>query len=376
VDRVDREIDEPQFTALCGSLYEAAHSPELMTSAIERVRESFGFEAFHQFVIDTQTGLPIKEWASQRITQDDMAQYAQYYFAKDPRPLMAAKAGVGRLFNTRFHYDKRQESRSEIVQDFLHPRGIGHCMGSQLIASENVVAYSAFLDAKDRSTKSEKQVDFLGRLMPHLSKSTQLLLELQQLRGRLAVSEQALDASEAAIFTLAGRQRVVSANRKAESLCRQRAIFKMSAGALGVCEPNSMNHWLGLLQRVRTTGIAESATLFGNHSGPPMQVSVSRIFSQDPDALTGAADLLVMVSSVEHRRVASVKQLNELFGLTQAEALLARALAQGMETSEFAENRGIKMTTVRTQTRSMMDKLQVTRTADLIRMVLSVPAVR
>jgi DNA-binding CsgD family transcriptional regulator/PAS domain-containing protein len=378
LDRVHKDIDEPQFTELCGSLYEAAHSPELMTNALDRVRESFGFEAFHQFVIDTQTGAPIKEWANQRITQDDMAQYAQHYFAKDPRPLMAAKAGVGRLFNTRSHYDKRLESQSEIMQDFLRPRGIGHCIGGQLISNENTVAFAAFLDAKDRGAKSEKQVDFMGRLILHLSKSTQLLLELQNLRGRLAVSAQALDASEAAIYTLTGRHRVVSANRKAESLLRQRVILKMTEGSLCVCEPNSMSKWSALLQRVRATGIAESVTLFGRQGGLPIQVQVSasRIFSHGSDALTGAADLLVMVSSVAHRRVASVKQLTELFGLSQAEALLARALAQGMETSEFAESRGIKMTTVRTQSRSSMDKLRVTRMADLIRLVLSVPAVR
>jgi DNA-binding NarL/FixJ family response regulator len=83
-----------------------------------------------------------------------------------------------------------------------------------------------------------------------------------------------------------------------------------------------------------------------------------------------------MVSSVEHHRVASVKQLSELFGLSQAEGLLARALAQGMDSIAFAESRGIKMTTVRTQTKAIMEKLQVNRTPDLIRIVLSVPALR
>jgi DNA-binding CsgD family transcriptional regulator/PAS domain-containing protein len=378
LERIHTEIDEPQFTELCGSLYEAAHSPELMTAALDRVRESFGFEAFHQFVIDTQTGAPIKEWANARITQNDMAQYAQHYFANDPRPRLAAKAGVGRLFNTRLYFDKRMESQSEIMQDFLRPRGVGHCVGSQLISNEDTVAYCAFLDAKDRGAKSDKQVDFMGRLMPHLSKSTQLLVELQNLRGRLAVSEQALDTSEAAIYTLTSRHRVVSANRKAESLLRQRAILKLSGGALSVCEPNSLSQWSALLRRVRTTGVAESVPLFGRQGGLPtqVQVSVSRIFSHGSDALTGVADLLVMVSSAQHRRVASVKQLGELFGLSPAEALLARALAQGMETDEFAQSRGIKMTTVRTQSRSSMEKLRVTRMADLIRTVLSVPAIR
>jgi DNA-binding NarL/FixJ family response regulator len=168
----------------------------------------------------------------------------------------------------------------------------------------------------------------------------------------------------------------VSANRKAESLLRQRMILKMSRGALDICEPNSLGHWSALLRRVRATGFSESMSFYGRQRQAHLQVSVSRIFSRSNDALTGAADLLVMVSSVEHRRVASVKQLTELFGLSQAEALLARALAQGIDTSAFAESRGIKMTTVRTQTQAILEKLQVKRMPDLIRVVLSVPAFR
>jgi DNA-binding CsgD family transcriptional regulator len=262
------------------------------------------------------------------------------------------------------------------MQDFLFPRGVGHCIGGQLLASENQIGYVAFLDAKDRGAKSPEQVAFLRRLMPHIGKSTQLLLDISHLRSQVTASEQALDASEAAIFTLTRRYRIVSTNRKAESLLRERCIFKVSAGVLGVFEPNSMSDWSGLLHRVALTGVAESITLFGRQSTKRLQVSVSRIYSRSNDVLTGAADLLVMVSSVEHRRVASVKQLTELFGLSQAEALLARALAQGMETSAFAESRGIKMTTVRSQNQSILEKLRVKRIPDVIRVVLSVPALR
>jgi DNA-binding CsgD family transcriptional regulator len=306
-----------------------------------------------------------------------MAQYAQHYFAKDPRPHLAAKAGVGQLFDTRDVIDKRLESQSEIMQDFLLPRGVGHCIGGQLLASESQIGYVAFLDSHDRAKgKSPKQLDFMRRLMPHLSKSTQLLLDLSQLRNRLAASEQALDASEAAIFTLTRRHRVVSANRKAESLLRQRTVLKAPGGTLSVSEPSLVNKWSALLQRVVASGLSESLTLVGRQNTGHLQASVSRIFSGSNDALTQMADLLVMVSSIEHRRVASVKQLAELFGLSQAEGLLARALAQGIEPSVFAESRGIKLSTVRTQIKSVMEKLQVKRMPDLVRVVLTVPAVR
>jgi hypothetical protein len=54
---------------LCNALYEAALEPALMHQALEQVRQTFGFEAFHQFVLDADTSTPVVEWANNHMTR-------------------------------------------------------------------------------------------------------------------------------------------------------------------------------------------------------------------------------------------------------------------------------------------------------------------
>jgi DNA-binding CsgD family transcriptional regulator len=68
------------------------------------------------------------------------------------------------------------------------------------------------------------------------------------------------------------------------------------------------------------------------------------------------------------------EQISELFGLSGAEARLAAALARGRTMGEIAADQGgAKITTLRTQLRSILGKLGIRRQADLTRLLASLP---
>jgi DNA-binding CsgD family transcriptional regulator len=66
----------------------------------------------------------------------------------------------------------------------------------------------------------------------------------------------------------------------------------------------------------------------------------------------------------------------ELFGFTPAEARVTRAITQGEDIDYYAKAEGLKKTTVRTQLQSAMIKTGAGKQKDLVRLVLSIPAVR
>jgi DNA-binding CsgD family transcriptional regulator len=66
----------------------------------------------------------------------------------------------------------------------------------------------------------------------------------------------------------------------------------------------------------------------------------------------------------------------DLFGLTPAEACLAVALAGGKRLEDVAEERGVRMPTLRTQLPAVLDKTGTRRQADLMRLIVGLPAVR
>jgi DNA-binding CsgD family transcriptional regulator len=66
--------------------------------------------------------------------------------------------------------------------------------------------------------------------------------------------------------------------------------------------------------------------------------------------------------------------LRRLFGLTDREATVLRALVQGDNTAAIARRLGISEETAKTHLRHIMQSVGVGRQVDLVRLVLSSPA--
>jgi DNA-binding CsgD family transcriptional regulator len=71
-----------------------------------------------------------------------------------------------------------------------------------------------------------------------------------------------------------------------------------------------------------------------------------------------------------------MKQLIELFGLTPAEARVAKALATGTTLEDYAAAENLKLPTVKTQLREVFAKTNTRRQAALVGLLNSIPAIR
>jgi len=96
----------------------------------------------------------------------------------------------------------------------------------------------------------------------------------------------------------------------------------------------------------------------------------------DKGVQNSAGNVLCLVAPLDRRRFATVRQLMELFGLSAAEARLARALCHGDSLEEYATDQGLKLPTVKTQLRSVFAKTGTERQASLIRLFSGIPVVR
>jgi DNA-binding NarL/FixJ family response regulator len=66
--------------------------------------------------------------------------------------------------------------------------------------------------------------------------------------------------------------------------------------------------------------------------------------------------------------------LAHLFGFSPAESRVAATLLRGRKLSEIAVETGVRMATLRPQLSSVLKKVGVSRQADLIRILTSIPA--
>lgn len=89
-----------------------------------------------------------------------------------------------------------------------------------------------------------------------------------------------------------------------------------------------------------------------------------------------AGSVLCLVAPLDRRRFATARQLMDLFGLSGAEARLARALCHGDSLEDYAADQGLKLPTVKTQLRSIFAKTGTEKQSSLIRLISGVPVIR
>jgi len=83
---------------------------------------------------------------------------------------------------------------------------------------------------------------------------------------------------------------------------------------------------------------------------------------------------LVIIGDREAGLGSPAKLLQQLYGLTPAEAVLATLLVQGRSLREAADERHVTIETVRSQLRQIFTKTDTSRQADLVRLILIGPA--
>jgi DNA-binding CsgD family transcriptional regulator len=366
---VTKNVDE-----LSAGLYEAALNTSLIPVALENIAQSLGCYSYHQMVLDVATHQVAVGWTGNAVSDEVQRSYEKHYIHLDERPLFAADAGVGGVFHSSDITSAKTISQSEIYQDFLLPNGVGHCMGGYSFANEKSSVLVAFLGHADRKEFSPLERQMMAELMPHLTKSAALMFQAQRISNQQREDAMVLNTLSTAAITSGAKGNVLSMNKRAETLLIQGQHLRVLRGKL-VAKGDSFA-FAALLSRVLKTGVPESMSLAHAQVDSPVHVTVTFLAPPSSVGIFDNATLLVMVSQPGYQRVATAKQLMQIFRLSPAEARLARATAHGQDLEAYALAHEIKMTTVRTQMASIHAKTGVKRQTDLVRLVLSVPCAR
>jgi DNA-binding CsgD family transcriptional regulator len=105
----------------------------------------------------------------------------------------------------------------------------------------------------------------------------------------------------------------------------------------------------------------------------PLTVLVTALRDRDAPANSEAV-IAVFVTDPEDAPALDVQLLRDWYGLTPAEARLAALLASGLSLHDIVERLGIAANTARTHLKSIFGKTETRRQGELIRLLLSNPA--
>lgn len=241
------------------------------------------------------------------------------------------------------------------------------------------LADGAHLSRQDSATVS--------LLIPHLRSALACHQRLSRAESLARAATTALEATPFGVVVVDAGGNILHANGQAKSMAARTRLLRVPpGGALRAMRQAEDAPFQNLLQgALRSAGgstghtFADGGSLrFGMAGGPQLHALVTPLPASQAaagDSTSAASAVAVFLSDPQARIGSLALILRKVYGMTPAEALLTEALVNGDTPGEYARARGLSMSTIRSQVRTAAGKAGASRQADLIRIVLTGPAV-
>jgi len=264
--------------------------------------------------------------------------------------------------------------RTRFFADYLHPSGIGQCLGTVVGdgSSEDspLTPFSLFRPfGAAPFTKADESR--LKRLQSHLTRAMAVRQRLQT--AGLGMAALAMERVSVAVVVLSRDRRVLLANPAAEDVFSRSPHTFVRNGFLCASEP------------VQTAAIAKALEACGSYQfdskfslsirlgGPPGGGVVIRLVPPPAATPKGSRAAAIGFIAVEGRPAHDLQTvMTTLYKLSPAEAALVKALSEGLTPEAFGDQRGVALSTVKTQLQSVFSKTGTRRQSDLMRLAYSI----
>lgn len=216
-------------------------------------------------------------------------------------------------------------------------------------------------------------------MLPHLRRAIELTVRIQDLRTAGGRAQAAADLNTDGLIIVDQHRRIAFTNAAAEAaLASGTAVFRQG-GLLDARRPDHAARLVRLVaEAALRTGLRGGAMRLAQGEG---RAPLALIAAPFPCGLTGlptptAASALVTLVDLGAPLAAPARRLAEIFGLSKAESELALALLEGKHAEEIALERDVRLSTVRSQLRSILEKTGTRRQSEAVRLLSRIPALR
>ena len=215
----------------------------------------------------------------------------------------------------------------------------------------------------------------LEGLLPHIRQLVRVRQALSEAGALGASMAGLLDNTGIGVIHLDRRGCIVAANDRARAMLRHGDGLSDRGGLLRANAPADHARLERLLAGAMPSpgpAAGGSMLLHRRAEAPPFVVHVKPVVAPQPDYGAQSVTALVLLVEPERQSRISPAMVAATLGLTPAESQVAAWLAEGRTVREIAERTGRKESTVHWHLKRIYDKQELSRQADLVRLVLSV----
>lgn len=369
-----------RFSRLVLMVQNAALNPDQWNSTVSAIVKEVGASEgilFSPFLPPSLGGF----WASRSILPSHMEDYAAYYYDKDiwilaMQPEQMDKPGF--VFRDEAVINPNTVKRSEFYNDFLRKLDIGRLLcGVVMPHSSSTIPGSLHLSAFKPMKKgafSDGSQELLQRLMPHLQVAIKTHYILGSCNSQLNLSDAALNTLVTPLLIVNCESKILFANHSARRVfsdgdgitteknilkglkTSESSAIKAFVASLFDKSENTLRRWVINIERPsgRRPYVCFGQSLpAGSAIGGTNGQQAAVLFLREPDA----------------RDALELEQMQQLYGLTPAESLLAASLVNGLTVEQAANAKGISYETARTQLKNLFRKTGCLRQTELVKIL-------
>ena len=163
---------------------------------------------------------------------------------------------------------------------------------------------------------------------------------------------------------------VVDANSLAQEALVEAQGMTVRNGRFAFCDTQIDERFMRMLAPTRGGQVRAIAVSLKRNGGLPCRVVIA---STTPPVARHGVKFVALIYASDSTRSISTELLGELYGLTRAQANVARRLYAGYSVEETASHLKLSLNTVRTHLKQIFSKCEVQSQAELLRTLATGP---
>jgi DNA-binding CsgD family transcriptional regulator len=214
--------------------------------------------------------------------------------------------------------------------------------------------------------------DELASVLRHFERVLLLRGELVAGQRAVANAQALIDGLSVAVLTVRADLSIVSSNAAAETVLKRGDGLTIRHGALFVLSASARTRFMDAVARATGRAGRQAAAMQIPRDGD----NGSYLLNVAPLVNGGTAMALIVFRDPDSIDDTLSDRLRCLFGLTQAEAVIAVELSRGRSMDEIRRIRGVSLNTLKTQLKALVSKMGCVRQAEVAGIVAALPTIR
>jgi DNA-binding CsgD family transcriptional regulator len=299
-----------------------------------------------------------------------LARYAEIS-AHDPAPRAFSAIRVGTASTSDRLYSPLEVRRSAFINEYMHPAGLDHSMGSPLYLDARRFALVGVHQACNRKRFDDDDIASLERLSPHVARTLQLRRTFLDLRRKEETFEALVDRRETGMI---GRcaNRTLFVNRAAQAMAAAADGFALDKTGRPVFSDSAAARQVTRFETdVLLGGPGGIAPVSRSTDARPYIVMVSRLPSDEGKAESDEKGILYSIYDASRRKQPAERVIADILAIPLGPARVVAALIEGHDLRDHSDHAGITLNTVRGHLKTAFAKTGARSQADLVRVALS-----